>query len=71
MAIAKPIDEAEKLTSTLLSAAKPETANNNRVDSIIKDQISTLVPISSESGEKERKAESNDGLKNANDNKPK
>lgn len=64
MAIAKPVDEAEKLTSTLLSAAKPETANN-RVESI-NDQISTPVPISSESGEKERKAESN-----ANDDKPK
>lgn len=71
VAIAKPIDEVEKSMSILHNADKQETANNKQIENM-KDQVSSpVVPISSESVEKERKPESNDDLNTANDEKSK
>lgn len=68
VATATSMNETEKSEESSLAGLKTETVNNRQKE--LNDQIPPLVPISSESDEKERKTQSNNDVSTSDDNKP-
>lgn len=68
VATATSMNETEKSEESSLAGFKTETVNNRQKE--LNDQIPPLVPISSESDEKERKTQSNNDVSTSDDNKP-